>query len=519
MSVQVFGPQGHWVADVGDGPELVGYARNDQGSELARWFREGVPGRRGRLDGPLAIDEPTTIPPSDRLFGLAVLEALEERGYQARPADAADLSLASFAAPEGDSSFQGAVLLGWVREPSRGKLPRWRNTETGEFRYQMTPPGGRSPAAAPGAGPPTQAPRPAEATDRPRGLAPAATSPTRGPSRSAPSPTAEGHVRAALADPSHPINRLRGQVRAVSIQGQTIPTVVPTPQRPLSAEDHQRMGEYHARLGGLLRQQGRQELADANLAAARYHHDQAAAAPPGPAAPGQAPAPLQAPASGAGKAPSGVASPTGPAKAPTFRPALRPEHAAALREVGQRLGQALAKAQLPPHQQEAYRQSANRALARLSETALRRLHKNLGEAQFHASVPDVARAFAQAAGRPVEEYASRKIGGFYDPNTGALNLDGGLEHLNPDMDRDGIYAHEIAHAVDGRNMVLSRSAAWQEAYRAEIDRPDNPLSQYARTSPQEGFAEFGRLLWSDRQEEAQRLFPRCYAFWKKGGLV
>lgn len=71
---------------------------------------------------------------------------------------------------------------------------------------------------------------------------------------------------------------------------------------------------------------------------------------------------------------------------------------------------------------------------------------------------------------------------------------------------------------------ISRSAKWISAHNQEIDALDAkgaqtfPLSRYATTSASEGFAEFGRLVFT-APREAKRQYPKCWAVWLEHGLV
>lgn len=71
---------------------------------------------------------------------------------------------------------------------------------------------------------------------------------------------------------------------------------------------------------------------------------------------------------------------------------------------------------------------------------------------------------------------------------------------------------------------ISRGAKWINAHNAEIDALDAkgaqtfPLSKYATTSASEGFAEFGRLVFT-APREAKRQYPKCWAVWLEHGLV
>ena len=82
--------------------------------------------------------------------------------------------------------------------------------------------------------------------------------------------------------------------------------------------------------------------------------------------------------------------------------------------------------------------------------------------------------------------------------------------------------HEIVHALDrdpirkagGIGNLISDSTAWRAAWVAEIDCDDIPLTDYARESRREGFAEFGVLALTN-PVLARRAFPKCWAVWRE----
>lgn len=119
-------------------------------------------------------------------------------------------------------------------------------------------------------------------------------------------------------------------------------------------------------------------------------------------------------------------------------------------------------------------------------------------------------------GRLANKGGSHKgIYGFYRPVTGELVLNGGppADSKHPDdkgLTQHGIYAHEMAHAADiiGNGKTFSESNDWKAAYAAEINLDHVPLSNYARTNAQEGFAEFVRLMATDLAKTKQK-YPKC----------
>lgn len=61
-------------------------ALTPEGSEVAEWAEDGCPSLEGQQDERGIYEMPVTVPPSDSLWGLAVLEATEERGWDMREA-------------------------------------------------------------------------------------------------------------------------------------------------------------------------------------------------------------------------------------------------------------------------------------------------------------------------------------------------------------------------------------------------------------------------------------------------
>ena len=118
-------------------------------------------------------------------------------------------------------------------------------------------------------------------------------------------------------------------------------------------------------------------------------------------------------------------------------------------------------------------------------------------------------------------HAGRTLGGGYDPESGHLLLDGGEdEDSNISSSIISHYAHEFSHAMDGPDHELSVSVSWRTAWHKEILASLRPLSVYAQESAREGFAEFGRIMYSGvvTREVLAVVFPLCVAYWKGRGL-
>ena len=205
------------------------------------------------------------------------------------------------------------VALAWTTTGttnSQGKKG-WYNKETGETRYQETQPGTRRPGQQQPAGTGRQSRQ--EESGRPRQQqvqTPPATSrsqePPRQPGRQEP-PRQPGRQQARpkeeespldrlapadrqrfeslqqeaereAADPNNAINRLKGQMADwTSSSGVSIQTIRSTQGRPLSAQDHEQVAAFHARIGGMMRALGNKDMAQANFEASQQHRRSAEA--------------------------------------------------------------------------------------------------------------------------------------------------------------------------------------------------------------------------------------------------
>lgn len=186
--------------------------------------------------------------------------------------------------------------------------------------------------------------------------------------------------------------------------------------------------------------------------------------------------------------------------------------------------------------------------SRFSPKATAIISKNLQEIRL---MPTVKAVTTDLEGR---EHRRHKPGdstaGYYNPAGGLLVVDGDADwgrSIDPTLKdpnamagrqqglAHNVYAHELWHAVDSdregqRDMVYSGTQEWIDAGNKEIvkwdyekdshgdNMPVRPLTDYATTRPDEGFAEYGRLVIND-PATAQKKFPLCWAFFKNNGLV
>ena len=122
-----------------------------------------------------------------------------------------------------------------------------------------------------------------------------------------------------------------------------------------------------------------------------------------------------------------------------------------------------------------------------------------------------------------------KVAGVFNTADGSVHLDGGNPGDLPGRHGEGAgtehetYAHELGHVLD-RDGRHTNTPEWAAAHAAEIATPDadgeHPLTAYAATSLQEGFAEFARLLYSGAwdTDDVAKTFPQASAYMKSQGL-
>lgn len=184
-------------------------------------------------------------------------------------------------------------------------------------------------------------------------------------------------------------------------------------------------------------------------------------------------------------------------------------------------------ADLSDQQKADYLRTMRKAMKNMPTNALRRIGKSLNGVSFYPDLDslsngvrsDVASAAFGPIHKLVVKYVLKALGkyngiaGFYNGHSMKVHVDGGPKHW-----RTQVYAHELTHAIDGRTFELSKSAAWKKAWAADIK--GGALTQYATTSPAEGFAEFGMIMYAydDKPKDMEDIFPNAAAFFKERGL-
>jgi hypothetical protein len=190
---------------------------------------------------------------------------------------------------------------------------------------------------------------------------------------------------------------------------------------------------------------------------------------------------------------------------------------------------ALAKANLTPIEKKRDKQYFTEATKRMPPAALKRLDDNLKGVEFYKSNRELTDEMLRIDPTARQELMPGDvIDGAYQVRDGILKIDGpsAESQENSDVPPYSTYAHELSHAIDGIGGKLSRDrewmdASWSEIVGGELGKYVPPrLTTYAALSPQEAFAEFGRLVFaSDKSlNEIEKKFPKCTAFWKKNGI-
>ncbi len=203
-----------------------------------------------------------------------------------------------------------------------------------------------------------------------------------------------------------------------------------------------------------------------------------------------------------------------------------PQHA---QPVSNMMQKALATdSKLSPEQKKAYQAATDGVLSAMPEVAQQRVAASLKKVSLFGTTQELTQDLV--ARHPESDKLKRVlangsvVGGSFYPKTGEWLADGDVG-LTGDFSQEGrsnvheTYAHELTHAIDGPELEFSSSKEWQMAYDAEL-RGGN-LSQYASTSAVEGFAEFGRALYSGGADEETLafFFPRSVKFFRDRGLM
>jgi len=242
--------------------------------------------------------------------------------------------------------------------------------------------------------------------------------------------------------------------------------------------------------------------------------------PTPPPSPPSAPPPQQAPQPGSPERINEAVAASG----------LSPKASESLRGVAAALA---ASKHLTPEQRNHYYSAAKSVLSRMTPAAINRFREGVKQVEFHPNLDTLTASFTKVSGKSVEG----TVLGFYAWKTQMLSLDGGkdvqmrAEDVVPMTgETHQTYAHEFGHVIDGPQEEYSSSVDWRAAWLLELVAPSAPerniLTGYATTHPAEGFAEFSRLLHGigERPMNAAELnvvesaFPSCSAFWKAKGL-
>jgi hypothetical protein len=186
------------------------------------------------------------------------------------------------------------------------------------------------------------------------------------------------------------------------------------------------------------------------------------------------------------------------------------------------MGKALGASSLSPEIQQHYGSSARQVISSMSDHALAAFAVHVKGANFYESAEKLSEAVGKRAALPM---GVKKMGGAWIGSTknghGSLHLSGAFESAygGSKLLAAEVYAHEFSHAIDWDQKTgarVSSSREWQEAWDEEIvgdKRAPAALSEYARTKPVEGWAEFGRLVYT--KPDLAEKFPKCLAIWRE----
>ena len=97
---------------------------------------------------------------------------------------------------------------------------------------------------------------------------------------------------------------------------------------------------------------------------------------------------------------------------------------------------------------------------------------------------------------------------------GQLLLNGGKETGDNEDATHGTYLHELVHAMDPDDKVAF-SDDWLLAWGREMRA--GQLTEYGASSPVEGLAEFGRVLYDNGDDAVREAYPKAYSVFKSQG--
>lgn len=198
----------------------------------------------------------------------------------------------------------------------------------------------------------------------------------------------------------------------------------------------------------------------------------------------------------------------------TFSTLKAQEHIAKIRD---RAAASLRTSGLDPQMQSTYQGYLKEATEGLSERAAKAMRDNITQYHFYSGLNDLNKAST----------SKTPVLGFFrlEPSKGKGK---GSLHLNSyDANSENfptaahVYSHELFHAVDGLEKStmtgISSNPSFRDAWRAEA----GDISNYAKTAPWEGFAEFGRMVQCGgySRDELHEKFPKTAAFFEAEGLL
>lgn len=211
-----------------------------------------------------------------------------------------------------------------------------------------------------------------------------------------------------------------------------------------------------------------------------------------------------------------------------FDPDLKPEGKAAMKRVGKALQ--LAKG-LTTEQKVEYWNATQRIIKGMPVKAQEMMAKVTFN--YFQDFPSLTEGVINSFPADKQDLVKQKLAGtapagMYSSYHKGVYLDGArtgeeaerAKNLQRAVGAHEIYAHELSHALDSPPYrVHSDSQEWQKAWQEELK--DGQLTEYAADKREEGWAEFGRLLYSGEhdQEEVKNKFPLCWAYWEAQGFT
>jgi len=161
-----------------------------------------------------------------------------------------------------------------------------------------------------------------------------------------------------------------------------------------------------------------------------------------------------------------------------------------------------------------FKKAVEKAASRMPEKAAKLAMDGVKKVEFFDTARDLTkRAIELHPEMSADIPEGSVIAGLFTEK-GQLLLNGGKETGDNEDATHGTYLHELVHAMDPDDKVAF-SDDWLLAWGREMRA--GQLTEYGASSPVEGLAEFGRVLYDNGDDAVREAYPKAYSVFKSQG--